>query len=134
MDFEYRGAGGTDGGGIRFFVGLAMLIGGGFLFFNSIRVTHHFGMGYSMFSLGGFGVTPGLVMVPFIFGIGMVFYNAKNIIGWILVVASIIMLSFGVISSINFRFKHMSAFELMMILTLFIGGIGTLLSSLRKLS
>ncbi|MCP4911503.1 MAG: hypothetical protein GY909_00170 [Oligoflexia bacterium] len=86
-----------------------MLIAGGYLFFQSIIVRSHFGLGYRLFGFGNFNITSGMLMVPFIFGIGMIFYNAKNIIGWILSVASLVMLTFGVITSINFTFRHMTA-------------------------
>lgn len=127
-----QGAGGTQGGIGRFFLGLVMLIGGGYLFLNAIQVTNHFSMGYGLYSFGGFRLTAGMVLVPFIFGIGMIFYNAKSVLGWGLAAASLIMLLFGVITSINFRLRSMSAFELIVILVLFIGGIGLFLSSLRS--
>jgi hypothetical protein len=131
-----RGAGGTDGGIGRFIIGLIMVIAGGYLFFNSIHVSSNFrfgGFGYGAFrSFGGFS-TSGYVLIPFIFGIGMMFYNAKNPIGWILSLASVVMLTFGVITSISFRMVHLSAFELISILVLMIGGIGLFLSSLREL-
>ena len=73
------------------------------------------------------------MLIPFIFGIGMMFYNAKNPIGWILVLASLVMLAFGVITSVSFHMIHLSAFELISILVLMIGGIGLFLSSLREL-
>lgn len=128
-----RGAGGTQGGIGRFIIGLIMMIGGGYLFFNSIRVTHGFGLGRAMFHVGGLAITSGLVLVPFIFGIGIIFFNSKNPLGWVLAAASLIMLAFGVISTIEFRLVRMSAFQLMMILTLFIGGVGLFVSSLRAL-
>ncbi|MBI9070975.1 MAG: hypothetical protein JEY94_05220 [Melioribacteraceae bacterium] len=130
------GAGGTEGGTGRFFIGLVMLVAGGYLFLNNIHVGHNirFGFGHSLFHVGGFGITSGFVLIPFIFGIGFIFYNYKNIIGWILAGGSLLMLGFGVITSINFTFRPMSAFELIMILILLVGGIGLFLSSLKGLS
>ncbi len=129
-----RGAGGSEGGLGRFFIGLIMLIAGGYIFFNSIHVTHSFGMGRALFSVGGVGITSGYVLIPFMFGVGMIFYDSKNIIGWVLCIATLAMLTFGIITSINFRFQRMSAFQLMSILTLFLGGLGLFLSSLRNLN
>jgi hypothetical protein len=126
------GAGGTKGGIGRFFIGLIMIVAGGYLFLNAIHVTNHFHLGYSMYSFGGFRLTSGMVLLPFIFGVGMIFYNSKNIFGWGLAIASIVMLGFGIISSIQFRLRGMSAFELIVILILFVGGIGLFLSSLRN--
>ena len=128
-----QGAGGTQGGTGRFFIGLAMMVAGGYLFLHSIRVTHQFHMGYAIFSMGGFNLTTGMTLIPFVFGIGLIFYNARNIFGWVLATASLLMLGFGVIASIQFRLRHMSAFELIMILTLLVGGVGLFLSSLRNL-
>lgn len=128
-----KGAGGTEGGIGTFFIGLAMMIGGGYLLLSAIQVSNHFSLGYGLYSLGGFRLTSGMVMIPFIFGVGIIFYNSKNFLGWILAIGSLIMLIFGVITSINFRMRSMSAFDLIVILVLLVGGIGLFLSSLRKI-
>ncbi len=128
-----RGAGGSSGGVGRFFLGLAMMIAGGYLFLSSIKIVNNFSLGYSLYSIGGFGLTSGMVLVPFIFGIGLIFYNADNFLGWLLAVGSLVMLLFGVIASINFRLAPMSAFELITILVLAIGGVGIFVSSLQEI-
>lgn len=127
-----QGAGGTQGGVGRFFLGLIMIIGGGYLLLNAIHVTNHFSMGYGLYNFGGFRLTSGMVMIPFMFGVGIIFYNSKNFLGWLLAGGSLVMLIFGVITSINFRMRSMSAFELIVILVLLVGGIGLFLSSLRS--
>ncbi len=127
-----RGAGGSDGGEISFLLGLVMMCGGFYLLLNSIVVRAGFGLGYSIYSFGGFNVTSGMVMIPFIFGVGMIFYNSRNPLGWLLAVGSLVALIFGVIASVNFRFRPMSAFDLMVIFVLSFGGLGLFLSSLRR--
>jgi len=129
---ELKGAGGTSGGVGRFFIGLVMMVAGGYLFLNSIQVSYGFHMGYSIYSFRGFNVTSGMVLIPFVFGIGFIFYNSKNPIGWVLSAASFIMFFFGIISSIRFTMRHMTAYELVMIIILLIGGIGLFLSSLKE--
>jgi hypothetical protein len=127
-----EGAGGSKGGVGRFFIGLAMMVAGGYLFFNSIKVINHFRFGYRLYSFGSLHLTTGMVLVPLIFGIGLIFYNSKNILGWILSAASLIMLGMGVLSKIQFRMENMSAFDLIMILVLLVGGLGIFLSSLKN--
>ena len=127
-----RGAGGTEGGIGRFFIGLVMMMAGGYLFLHNIHVSVGFGMGYRFFSFWGVGITSGMVLVPFLFGVGMIFYNARNIIGWTLAVGSLVMLSFGVITETRFHLRGMTAFELLTILVLMVGGIGLFLGSLRS--
>lgn len=128
-----RGAGGTSGGIGRFLIGLIMLSAGGYLFFQSITVRSTFGLGYGLYRVGAYNLTTGMVLIPLIFGVGIIFYNARNIIGWLLSISSLAMLIFGVISSIHFSFRQMTAFELIVIIILFFGGIGLFLSSLRNM-
>ena len=100
----------------------------------SIIVRPSFGLGSSVFSIGNFAITSGMVLIPFLFGVGMVFYNSKNKLGWLLTLGSLTALVFGVIANLNIHFTRMSAFDLIVILVLLVGGIGLFLSSLRKLS
>ena len=79
------------------------------------------------------GITTGMVLIPFIFGIGIIFYNSKNIIGWVLTIGSISAMLFGVISSISFHIRPMSAFDLITILVLAVGGLGLFLRSLKNI-
>lgn len=128
-----RGAGGTSGGIGQFFVGLLMLCGGLYLLLNAIMVSSQFGFAMRIYSVGRFGITSGMIMIPFMFGIGLVFYNSKNLIGWLLTLGSITALIFGVISSIHFSFRSMTAFDLITILVLTVGGLGLFLKSLKTI-
>ncbi|WP_448566566.1 hypothetical protein [Thalassotalea ganghwensis] len=132
-----RGAGGTSGGLGHFFIGLIMMSGGFYMLLNAISVSSSFGMSTRLYSFSAMGssyqLTSGMIMIPFIFGIGMIFYNSRNLFGWILSIGSIAGLIFGVISSIRFSFKTMSSFDLIVILILAIGGLGLFLRSLKAL-
>jgi hypothetical protein len=136
-DMKVKGAGGTQGGVGQFFVGLAMMCGGFYLLFNSIQVSTGFGLGYGLYhfsALGqGMSVTTGMVMIPFVIGIAMLFFDANNKLAWLLSLGSLTALVAGVISSIQFRFKSMSAFELIVILVLAFGGLGLFLRSLKDM-
>ena len=126
-----RGAGGTEGGIGRFFMGLIMMIAGGYLFLHNITVSTGFGLGYRLFDFWGFGITSGYVLIPFLFGVGIIFYNSHNILGWILAIGSLVMLAVGVITQTHFHLRNMTAFELITILVLLVGGVGLFISSLR---
>jgi hypothetical protein len=126
-----RGAGGTEGGIGRFFMGLVMMIAGGYLFLHNIQVSIGFGLGYQVFSFWGVGITSGYVLIPFMFGVGIIFFNSRNILGWTLAIASLVMLGVGVITQTRFHLRNMSAYELITILVLMVGGVGLFVSSLR---
>jgi len=110
-----RGAGGTDGGPGIFLIGLVMMVMGFYLLFNSINVTS------------------GMVLIPFVFGVAIIFYNARNPIGWLLAIGALVALFAGVLVNTQFRFQRMSAFELITIFVLAFGGLGLFLRSLRTL-
>ncbi|MCB1647445.1 MAG: hypothetical protein KDI36_18425 [Pseudomonadales bacterium] len=132
-----KGAGGTSGGTGQFLLGLVMMAGGFYLLLNAIRVTSRFGFGMHLygFQMNGamYNITTGMVVIPFIFGIGMIFYNSRNLFGWLLAGGSLTALIFGVIASIEFSFRMMSAFDLILILVLAFGGLGLFLRSLRDM-
>lgn len=133
-----NGAGGSSGGIGNFFIGLIMMCGGFYLLLNAITVTSSFGLGSRLYNynmLGNsFNITGGMVMVPFIFGIGLIFFNAKNILGWILSIGSISALIFGVIATVRFSLRTMTSFDLIVILVLSVGGLGLFLRSLKEIS
>jgi len=132
-----KGAGGTSGGFGQFFLGLIMMCGGFYLLLNAITVTSSFGMGMRLYGFSAMGnsfnITSGMIMIPFIFGVGLIFYNGRNYLGWILTLGSITALIFGVISSIRFSMRTMTSFDLIVILVLAIGGLGLFLRSLKAL-
>jgi hypothetical protein len=83
-----RGAGGTPGGIGEFCLGLAMAIAGAYLITNRVMVGSGFWSmwGYNMF---------GLSLVPLIIGIGILFFNGKSIIGWLLLGIGIVIIFTG---------------------------------------
>jgi len=132
---DFKGAGGTTGGTGSFILGFLMMCTGGFMLLNSIIVVHPFGLGLGLFGFtlfgGAYSVTTGMVLIPLIFGIGIIFYNAKNFLGWLLAAGSLAALIAGVISNLQLGMRRMSLFELLCILVLAVGGLGIFLKSLR---
>jgi hypothetical protein len=131
-----NGAGGTNGGVGHFWLGLAMMCSGFYLLLKSIIVSSNFGLGYALYALPVFGsyysITSGMTLMPFIFGIAMLFYNGRSVIGWLLTVGALAALLLGVITSIQFTLLSMSAFDLLVILVLAFGGLGLFLRSLSR--
>ncbi len=118
MEFnDLKTPGGTSGGVVEFFVGLAMAISGAFMLINRVIVTSGF------WNWGG-NSTFGLSLVPLIFGIAFVFFNGKSIIGWILIAISIIIIASGILMNLQIYFQPTNLFNTVIMLILFAGGIG----------
>ena len=130
-----KGAGGSPGGIGSFFIGFLMMCAGFYLLLQSIVVTQMLGLGMGLFHVAFFGgalsITSGMILIPMMFGVGMVFFNARNRIGWALAGGSLVALIVGVISSIHFMMRGMTLFDLLVILILCVGGAGLFLRSLR---
>lgn len=126
-----RGAGGTDGGTGAFILGVIMAIAGSYLLLKGIIVRPSFGLGTVVFSFGGFPVTTGLILIPFLLGVGGIFFDSRQIWGWVLAALSLVAMIAGVIANLNIQLVAMSLFDFLVILVLFVGGVGLLLRSLR---
>lgn len=125
-----RGAGGTPGGVGQFILGLVLLSSGLYLLLSSIVVQSGFGFGSVLWRMGGFGLTSGAMLVPLLVGIGVIFFSARNPIGWVLALGSLVAIILGVIMSLQIRIRSMSMLEMLIILILIGGGTGLFLKSL----
>ena len=133
---KIQGAGGTPGGIGTFFTGFLMMCAGFYMLLQSIIVTQNFGWASGLYHVPMFGnsmpVTGGMILIPLMAGVGMIFFNARNLVGWALAVGSLGALIAGVISNLQFTIRGMNLFELLVILVLCVGGTGLFLRSLRS--
>lgn len=135
MASEHRGAGGTPGGSLGFFLGLIMASAGGYLLLDNIVVSNSWGFGAPLYRVGwggGFSVTGGALLIPFMFGVGWIFYNARSVWGWVLAAGSLAAIIFGVIINLSITLRSMSLLTLIIILVLMVGGLGLFARSLRS--
>src|SRR5437868_15283100 len=112
-----RGAGGTSGGLLEFFIGAAMVIVGGYLFMQRLLVTS------SIRTLWGSGGS-GLALLVMLIGIGVLFFSGRSVIGWIMIAIGAIMIFLSVISNLVIYFLPTSLLETILMLGLVFGGLG----------
>ena len=111
-------------------LGFIMMCAGGYLLLESIVVSQTYFLGVGLYHVGGMPVTGGMILVPLIFGIGMIFYRPANLIGWALAIGSLSAMILGVIVNTHFALRQMSLFELIGIFVLCVGGLGLFLRAL----
>ena len=127
-----RTPGGTPGGMGSFLVGLALTIAGGYLISSHVRVAsfpYRF-FGWSFTGQQSFGLT----MLPLLFGIGMLFFNGRSIVGWLLTGAGVIMIVLAVLMSLQIYWQDTSLFATVMMWGMFAAGLGMVARSLRASS
>ena len=118
MDNETKiGAGGTPGGIIEFFIGLGLTVAGAYLLTNQVVVTSSF---WTIWGYNSFGLS----LLPLIFGIGILFFNGKSIIGWLLLFVGVVIIFAGILMNLQIYFQPTSLFNTVMMLILLAGGIG----------
>ena len=101
-----------------------MAVAGAYLLTNQVTVTSgswHFG-GFNAF---------GLSLVPLVLGIGIVFFNGRSLIGWLLTFVGVIIVFAGILTNLEIYFRPTSLFNTILMLILLAGGIGLVARSLR---
>ncbi len=122
---NFRGPGGTPGGVGQFIFGLGMVIAGGYLFLSNVTVmSGHWQLwGYNAF---------GLSLIPILIGIGLLFFDGRSVIGWILTFGGVVIILMGVIANLHIYFNPTSLTNTFIMLGLLAGGIGLVARSLRS--
>ena len=120
--------GGTDGGVLKFFGGIALAILAIWLFFDSVRVTT-WGPGWISGGLrGGMGETASgaIIFVPLVLGLILLFFNARMTPGWILTGLGLVILIIEMLSRIQFA-MNMKTTKFLILVVMFAAGVGMML-------
>ncbi|MBK6727256.1 MAG: hypothetical protein IPG63_08365 [Xanthomonadales bacterium] len=119
------GAGGTPGGIPMFLIGFVMAVAGGYLLTSQVTVTSGF---WALWGYNSFGLS----LLPFIVGVLMLFFDGRSKVGWLLLIAGVVVILAGVIMNLRIYFEPTSLFNTLTMLFLLAGGIGLLARSLRS--
>ncbi len=126
------GAGGTPGGVGIFLLGFAFACAGGWLLTNQVVVTSDFFASGFMVPVINYHMNSfGLSLVPFIIGIGFIFFDAKSVTGWLLTIAGLVIILAGILMSLHIFFRPTSLFNTLLMLVLLFGGLGLIIRSLK---
>ena len=121
---NYSDVGGTSGGLGHFLIGFVMTCIVGYLVTQRVSVV---GSYWGFYGPSTFGVT----LVPMLFGIGILFFNGKSPIGWILTVGGACFILAGIIANLHIYFQTTSLFDTLVMLILLVGGLGLIARSMK---
>ena len=116
----------------KFFLGLIMLAVGLFMIFQNINVTSTWGRGGYFYHIGNFGISNGMIMLPIIIGIGMLFFMRKRIYGWIVLAIGIIFVLLSVLMTTNIHWRTTNGYVFLIMFGLTAAGAGLVLRELFR--
>jgi hypothetical protein len=74
----------------------------------------------------------GLTLLPLLIGVGILFFNGRSVLGWLLAIAGLAIIVAGILMNMDFYFHPTSLFNTLTTLVLLAGGIGLIARSLRS--
>ena len=72
------------------------------------------------------------LLLPFIVGTGLVFFNGRSVLGWLLLIAGVTIIGAGILVNMTLYFRPTSLFNTLAMLVLLAGGLGLMARSLRS--
>jgi hypothetical protein len=118
--------GGTPGGAGSFLAGLVMMGVGIYMVFDRVTVHTSF---WRFF--GGPGTSFGVSLLPLLAGIGVLTFNGKSPIGWLLAVGGLAVILVGVLTNLDIYFQPTSLWVTILMFGLIAGGLGLFAKGLR---
>ncbi len=115
----------------NFFIGLLMLGAGLFMILQNVGVRSSWGSGY-FYHIGSWGMPNGLIMLPLLIGIVMLFLMDKKIFGWIVTGLGILFILLTVIMSVSIYWKTSNAYVFILMFGLTAAGGAMMLKVLFR--
>ncbi len=114
---NFEGPGGAPGGVGSFAVGFVMAAAGLYLILNQVQVTSGFWLWWGQNTFG-------LTLVPLIAGVGLLFFNGRSVLGWLLTAGGLVIIVAGILANLHIYLARTSLFEFLLMLVLLVGGVG----------
>lgn len=113
---------------LDFFLGILLVATGIFLVFLNTDVRT---IWYS-WSIYGYGLPNAVIVIPLLIGIGLLFYNSRSLISWLVTILGLAFIIVTLILSVKIVFKATSLFNYLLMFGSIFAGSALLLKSLFK--
>jgi hypothetical protein len=108
----------------RFLAGFALAVLGGYLLTQQVTVTS---AGWTFWGYNAFGLS----LLPFMGGVGVLFFNGRSWLGWLLLLAGLVIIGAGILMNLQIYFRPTTLFNTLLMLAALASGIGLIVRSLR---
>ena len=120
------GGGRERGNILTFFTGIVIFCIGAFMIFQNTTISTSFGLSRMI----GFEPPFGVVLLPLIIGIIILFFNENSILGWILVIVGVLIILVGILMGLQITFRRTTLFVTLIMYGMTAAGIGITLKGL----
>ena len=108
---------------LDFILGIAALAAGLFLLGLSVTVS----TSWYVYRIGAFSLPTGIVIIPLLIGIGMLFYNHKSKAAWVVSALGLLLIIITILLSVHIYVRNISLLHFIFMLGFILAGIGLLL-------
>lgn len=122
--------GGSDHELLQFFLGFLLLGGGVYWVLNSFEVSSSWGMGY--YSFFGMRITGGVMLIPLLVGIGLLFFMDKKAVGGCVTALGLLIILISMLSSVSFHARYNTLYVYVLMFGMIAAGAGLLIKVLFK--
>lgn len=111
---------------LTFFGGIIVFLIGVYMIFQNTVIS----TGFTLTRMLGFTPNFGLILLPLLIGIIVLFFNENSILGWFLIIVGILIILMGILMGLTIRFMPVSLFEGIIMFGMTAAGIGIALKGL----
>lgn len=111
---------------LTFFGGIVVFLVGIYMIFQNTIIS----TGFNLTRVFGFNPSFGLVLLPLLIGIIVLFFNEHSVLGWFLIIVGIFIILMGILMGLRIRFMPVSLFEGILMFGMTAAGIGISLKGL----
>ena len=115
---------------LQFFIGFLLFGGGIYWMLNSFTVSSSWGGGY--WSLFGMRMPMGVMLIPLLVGIGLLFFCDKKVIGGCVAALGLLVIVISLLTSIEFHAVRSSLYVYVLMFGMIAAGAGLLIKTLFK--
>ncbi|MDP4180704.1 MAG: hypothetical protein Q8942_06400 [Bacillota bacterium] len=110
---------------IYFLVGMGLMAGGLFLIFQNTIISTNF----TLMNILGYTPPTGIIILPLLLGIGVLFFNEKSKIGWFLAIFGIVSILLELLMGLRMHFKPITLYYGILMFGMTFAGAGLFLKA-----
>ncbi|MFZ5987690.1 MAG: hypothetical protein ACOYWZ_11275 [Bacillota bacterium] len=125
--YKSRSSSSSKSSVLQFFSGIILFLIGAYLITQNTIIYTNFS---ALSDVLGFNMPFGLIILPLLIGIGILFFNSKSVLGWIVLVFGILSILLGILMALKIQFKPITLYFGILMYGMTAAGLGLFLKSI----